>query len=150
MDTTFHTGIEAAVNVVELSGLTCDKEIPSVPSVEKVMLKVFWDPCGLLLLDFIPQNTTINVEHYSSTLSRLWLSSVEITEGFWMCTTWLPCTTMRRHPLVTFRTADKLQPAHWESVNPPSYSLDHAPSNFCVLIGWSWQDSDSRATIKTS
>jgi hypothetical protein len=40
-------------------------------SVHKVMATVFWDMKGLLLVDFIHKNKTINADHYIQTLQKL-------------------------------------------------------------------------------
>jgi len=40
-------------------------------SDRKLMATVFWDRQGVLLVDFMPRNTTINAEAYCATLRRL-------------------------------------------------------------------------------
>jgi hypothetical protein len=40
-------------------------------SVRKVMATVFWDMKGLLLVDFIHKNETINADRYIQTLQKL-------------------------------------------------------------------------------
>lgn len=49
-----------------------DQEPPikprQVPSVEKAMITVFWDCDGIILIDYLPQERTINAEYYSHLL----------------------------------------------------------------------------------
>jgi hypothetical protein len=40
-------------------------------STRKIMAMVFWDRKGVLLVEFMPQGTTINAESYCATLRRL-------------------------------------------------------------------------------
>jgi hypothetical protein len=40
-------------------------------STQKIMAMVFWDRKGVLLVEFMPQDTTINAEAYCATLRQL-------------------------------------------------------------------------------
>jgi hypothetical protein len=40
-------------------------------SIRKIMATFFWDRKGVLLVEFVPQGTTINAESYCATLRRL-------------------------------------------------------------------------------
>jgi len=40
-------------------------------SVKKIMVSVFWDRKGILLVDFMPPGATINADAYCDTLTRL-------------------------------------------------------------------------------
>jgi len=39
--------------------------------LEKVLVSIFWDQDGILLIDYLPKGQTINVENYSSLLVQL-------------------------------------------------------------------------------
>jgi hypothetical protein len=47
------------------------KKFKTTTSVRKVMATVFWDKKGLLLVDFIHKNETINADRYIQTLQKL-------------------------------------------------------------------------------
>jgi hypothetical protein len=47
------------------------KKFRRTPSVGKLMVTVFWDRRGPLLLDFMPRGATINADSYCGTLARL-------------------------------------------------------------------------------
>jgi hypothetical protein len=47
------------------------KKFKMTTSVHKVMVTVFWDMKGLLLVDFIHKNETINADRYIQTLQKL-------------------------------------------------------------------------------
>jgi hypothetical protein len=47
------------------------KKFKTTSSVRKVVANVFWDMKGLLLVDFIHKNETINADHYIQTLQKL-------------------------------------------------------------------------------
>jgi len=40
-------------------------------SAGKVLASIFWDQDGILLIDYLPKDQTINVEYYSSLLVQL-------------------------------------------------------------------------------
>jgi hypothetical protein len=47
------------------------KKFKTTTSVRKVMATVFWDKKGLLLVDFIHKNETINADRHIQTLQKL-------------------------------------------------------------------------------
>jgi hypothetical protein len=47
------------------------KKFKTTASVLKVMATVFWDMKGLLLVDFLNKNESINADHYIETLQKL-------------------------------------------------------------------------------
>ena len=47
------------------------KKANTVPSAEKVMVSVFWDADGILLIDYLQKGQTINGTYYASLLTQL-------------------------------------------------------------------------------
>jgi hypothetical protein len=47
------------------------KKLKCVPSAGKVMMTVFWDARGVILVDFLPKGETINASRYQDTLNKL-------------------------------------------------------------------------------
>ena len=47
------------------------KQVKSQRSAKKVMLPVFWDAKGILLIDYLQKGKTINSEYYCSLLDQL-------------------------------------------------------------------------------
>jgi hypothetical protein len=52
-------------------GSPVTKKFRRTPSIGKLMVTVFWDRRGPLLLDFMPRGVTINAYIYCGTLARL-------------------------------------------------------------------------------
>jgi hypothetical protein len=55
------------------------KKFKSAPSAGKVMATVFFDSEGLLLVDIMPQGTTINSDAYVVTLKKLQAFEQKVT-----------------------------------------------------------------------
>jgi len=47
------------------------KKLKTSISIKKIMVSIFWDRKGILLVDFMPPGTTINAAAYCDTLTRL-------------------------------------------------------------------------------
>jgi hypothetical protein len=47
------------------------KKLKTAPSAGKVMVTVFWDCDGVILVGVMPRGTTINSEAYINTLNKL-------------------------------------------------------------------------------
>ncbi|GFX80663.1 histone-lysine N-methyltransferase SETMAR [Trichonephila clavipes] len=60
---------EGHINGIEKSVITWPKEVQNNPSASKVLLTVFWDAQGVLLLDFL-KSGTINATRYCDTLLK--------------------------------------------------------------------------------
>ena len=52
-------------------GSPSPKKFKLAPSAGKVMITVFWDSHGVILLDFLPKGETINSARYQETLKKL-------------------------------------------------------------------------------
>jgi len=53
------------------SGSPRPKEIRVQKSPGKFLASIFWDQDGILLIDYLPKDRTINAQHYSSLLMQL-------------------------------------------------------------------------------
>jgi len=53
------------------SGSPRPKKIRVQKSAGKDLASIFWDKDGILLIDYLPKDQTINAEYYSSLLVRL-------------------------------------------------------------------------------
>ena len=57
------------------------KKFKTQPSVGKVMVTVFWDAKGVILLDFLPKRSTITGVYYANLLDRLRTTIREKRQG---------------------------------------------------------------------
>ncbi|GFT06315.1 uncharacterized protein TNCV_1145181 [Trichonephila clavipes] len=53
------------------SGSPVKTKFKQMLSLRKVMDTAFWDRKGILLIDFLPREETVNVDHYCETLRKL-------------------------------------------------------------------------------
>jgi len=53
---------------VEALGLILPQKIPSAKIRWKFLALIFWDQDGILLIDYLPKDQTINAEYYLSLL----------------------------------------------------------------------------------
>ena len=56
---------------METRQLSSSQEIPHSTKAEKVMATIFWDCKGVLLMDYLPQKTTIAGPYYGEVLTNL-------------------------------------------------------------------------------
>jgi histone-lysine N-methyltransferase SETMAR len=85
-------------------------------STRKIMCTVFWDRKGVLLVELLPQDSTINTGVYRDTLSRV---AVMLHDN------------ARPHTAAT--TQYLIAAFGWEQFDHPPYSRDLAPSDFHVF-----------------
>jgi len=52
-------------------GESAPNKAKTVPSAGKIMASVFWDACGIILIDYLQKGRTINGEYYANLLQRL-------------------------------------------------------------------------------
>jgi hypothetical protein len=60
--------IEAAVHGMEAHMIANKKKFKQIISTRKIMCTVFWDRKSVLLVEFLPQGSTINTGVYCNTL----------------------------------------------------------------------------------
>jgi hypothetical protein len=78
------------------------KKFKMTASVHKVMATVFWDMKGLLLVDFLNKNESINADHYIETLQKLRQAIRRkrvrmLTRGVKLCMTMQLPTLLEKH-----------------------------------------------------
>lgn len=100
-----------------------------VPSVGKVMITVFWDCDGIILIDYLPKGRTINSEYYSGLLKGpLRKALKEKRPGKLRLRPLLQQDNARPH--TARQTIDTIADLRWELLPHPAYSPDLAPSDY--------------------
>ncbi|UYV73469.1 hypothetical protein LAZ67_10003549 [Cordylochernes scorpioides] len=97
-------------------------------SAGKVMSIVFWDCKGVLLVDYLPPNTTVNAARYCKVLTKLRAAIKRKRPGLLSRKVLLVHDNARPHAARTTQTL--LENFKWEIFTHPPYSLDLAPSDF--------------------
>ena len=92
-----------------------------------------WDRQGVLLVDFMPGNTTINADAYCATLRRLRKAIQKRRRGKLSRGIVLIHDNARPH---TARQTQTLlhEEFHWDTFDHPPYSPDLAPSDFHLFL----------------
>jgi len=97
-------------------------------SARKIIVTVFLDREGVLLVDFLERGSTINSERYCETLTKLRRAIQNKRRGK------LSSKVLFFHdnarPLTANRTREPLDHCGWEVFDHPPYSLDLAPSDY--------------------
>jgi len=92
----------------------------------------FWDKQGVLLVDFLPRNTTINADAYCATLRRLRKAiqnrrRSKLSRGIFLIHD-------NARPHTARQTQTFLHDAfHWDTFDHPPYRPDLAPSDFYLF-----------------
>ncbi|GBL90856.1 Mariner Mos1 transposase [Araneus ventricosus] len=97
-------------------------------SARKLMVTVFWDAQGILLIEFMTRGTTINSEVYCRTLKKLKRAIQNKCRGLLSSRVVLLHDNVRSHTAV--RTGEVLRKFKWDVFQHPPYSPDLAPSDF--------------------
>ncbi|UYV62508.1 hypothetical protein LAZ67_2000896 [Cordylochernes scorpioides] len=97
-------------------------------SAGKVMAIVFWDCKGVLLVDYLPPNTTVNAARYCEVLTKLRAAIKSKRPGLLSRKVLLVHDNARPHAARTTQTL--LENFKWKIFTHPPYSPDLAPSDF--------------------
>lgn len=104
------------------------KKFKTVPSAGKVMMTVFWDCEGVILIDVMPKGSTINSEAYVKTLDKLKQRFRRLGRHV------NPQDVLIQHdnarPHTSLRTCEHIAKLGWIVLPHPPYSPDLAPSDF--------------------
>ncbi|KAG8231260.1 hypothetical protein J437_LFUL011114 [Ladona fulva] len=92
------------------------------------MTTVIWDRKGILLVDFMPQKTTINSDRYCNSLRKLIRAIQNHQRGRLIKGVMLLHDNTR--PQVYPQTQDLLKGFRWTVIPHPPYSPDLAPSDY--------------------
>ncbi len=105
------------------------KKFKRVPSADRVMLMIFWDPKGVLFTDYLEKEQTVNSERYITTLRALqkWRLSVRPCNG---------CTLLHHdnaRPYTSHATVDTIDTLNFDVIVYPTYSPDLHPCDFYLF-----------------
>ncbi|UYV66892.1 hypothetical protein LAZ67_4003248 [Cordylochernes scorpioides] len=100
-------------------------------SAGKVMAIVSWDCKGILLVDYLPPNTTVNAERYCEVLTKLRAAIKRKRPGHLSRKALLVHDNARPHAARTTQTL--LENFKWEIFTHSPYSPDLAPSDFYLF-----------------
>ena len=107
------------------------KKVRTQPSAAKIMVTIFWDSLGVLLIDYMPHKTTISGEYYAALMDRLHESIKEKRRGK------LRKGVLLLHdnaPVHTARVARRaILNCGFEELYQPPYSPDLAPSDYYLF-----------------
>lgn len=102
-----------------------------VPSAGKIMMSVFWDAEGLLLVDFLMKGKTINAEYYSNLLVKLRANIKKLRPGKLAKKVIFHQDNASSHK--ARKTMATLASCGFELMDHPRYSPDLAPSDFYLF-----------------
>lgn len=107
-------------------GSPSPKKFKCSPSAGKVMMTVFWDSRGVILIDFLPKGETVNANRYQDTLKKLATAVRRKRPGLQNIT--LHHDNARPH--IAHATTAAIAAKGWTVLPHPPYSPDLAPSDF--------------------
>ena len=114
-------------------------------SAGKVMVTVFWDSVGVILMDFMFKEATINSDVYIDTLKKLKARIRRVRPA-------LKMSVLLQHdnarPHTSLKTREVISSFGWTTILQPPYSPDLEPSDF-HLFG-SLKESLSDGAVKTA
>lgn len=97
-------------------------------SAGKIMLTVFWDCKGIILVDFLPHKQTINAQYYIEIIRRLRVAIVEKRRGLMTRRPYLLHDNAPSHKAGIAQAA--IRESGFHQLDHPPYSPDLAPSDF--------------------
>ena len=104
------------------------KKFKSQQSAGKVMVTVFWDSVGVILIDFMSKGATINSDVYIDTLKKLKARIRRVRSALKMSKILLQHDNAR--PYTSLKTLEVINSFGWTTISHPPYSPDLAPSDF--------------------
>ena len=108
------------------------KKFKQMLSTRKIMCTVFWDRQGVLLVEFMPQGTTINSAVYCEMLKKLRRAIQNKRRGMLSATILLPHDNTQPHSAA--QTQDLITSFKWEQMDYSPYSPDLAPSDYHLFL----------------
>ena len=121
-------------------------------SARKIMCTVFWERKGVLLVEFLPRNETINAAAYCETLKNVSRSIQNKRRG--QLSKGIVLLHDNARPHVANQTKDLITSFKWETADHPPYSPDLAPTNYHLFLnlkkhlgGQRLQDDDQVKTV---
>ena len=104
------------------------KKFKSQQSAGKVMVTVFWDSVGVILVDFTSKGATINSDVYIDTLEKLKARIRRVRPALKMSKVLLQHDNARPH--TSFKTREVISSFGWTTISHPPYSPDLTTSDF--------------------
>lgn len=101
------------------------------PSAGKLMATVFWDVEGILMIDYLPKNTTMNADYYANLLDQLREQIKEKRRGKLSKGVLILQDNAPVHTALTARSA--LSKNGFTEINHPPYSPDLAPCDYFLF-----------------
>lgn len=98
---------------------------------DKIMATFFWDQEGIILIDFMERNETINKERYCQTLTKLRRAFKDKRKHLNGHQVTIHHDNARPHS--AHMTTDMIASFHWNLMPQPAYSPDLAPSDFYLF-----------------
>ena len=102
-------------------------------STGKILVSIFWDPDGILLIDYLPKGQTINAEYFSSLLVQLKNMLKEKCSGKVTKMVLFLHDNVPTHR--AFAHQKKLAYLGFQCLDHPPYSPDLAPSDYHLFPG---------------
>ena len=130
------------------SGSPRPKKIQVQKSAGKVLTLIFWDQFGIILIDYLPKRQTINAEYYSSLLVQLKDILKEKRRGKFTKMALFLYNNVPVHQALA--TQKKLSYLGFYRLDHPSYSPDLVPSDYHLIPGSQWRNSESRYEIRNA
>ena len=104
------------------------KKFKSQQSAGKVIVTVFWDSGGVILVDFMSKGATINSDVYIDTLKKLKARIRRVRPALEMSKVLLQHDNAKPHTIL--KTREVISSFGWTTISHPPYSPDLAPSDF--------------------
>ena len=104
------------------------KKFKSQQSAGKVMVTVFWDSVGVILVDFMSKRATINSDVYIDTLKKLKARIRRLQPASETSKVLLQHDNARPH--TSLKTREVISSFVWTTISHSPYSPDLAPSDF--------------------
>jgi histone-lysine N-methyltransferase SETMAR len=101
-------------------------------STWKIMFTVFWDRKDVLLLDYLPQGSTINKGVYCNTLKKLHCAIQNKRHG--MLSQGVVMIHDNTHPHTAAAMQNLITTFGWEQFDHPPYSPDLVLSDFHLFL----------------
>jgi len=108
------------------------KKFKQTISSKKVMATVFWDAQGILLIEFLSKNETINADRYIETLKKL-KEKIRFKRRGQLRSGNVKLLHDNATPHSAGKTKAWLEKYKWEVLEHPPYSPDLAPSDFFLF-----------------
>jgi histone-lysine N-methyltransferase SETMAR len=108
------------------------KKFRQTISTRKITCIVFWDRKGVLLVEFLPQGSTINAGVYCDTVQKLHHAIQNKCHGMLSQCVVMLLDNARLHTATAMQ--DLIVTFGWEQFSHPPYSPDLVPSDFHVFL----------------